>query len=131
MADPKDRESEGDPGGRRRVAKSNTELRKNIVRLDERIDDLGKDIVEVRESVARLEGGMDHLVGAYHRTAEFAAQQASAELELRKSERLADIADKADEHKLRREVKRELLFKCMAVLTGLWAIIASALAAKC
>lgn len=138
MSDPHDRDDDGEKVRRRGTQKPNSEVRQHIDRLDYRIDGVEDDLTAVREGVARLEGGVEHLVIAYNRTADYAARQANAELDLRKSQRLQEIADSADqrketseEKKMRRELRRELALKGMMILMGAWAIVASAIAARC
>lgn len=95
------------------------------------IAEVRDDVVHVHTRVAHIEGQMVHLVRSYERTAEQAAREAEAELELRKAERMSAVNDRTQDREARRAVLKELGFKLIIVLMGAWALISALLNRKC
>jgi hypothetical protein len=103
------------------------ELRKDIDRLEQRIDAQEAVVGAMRQALGKLEGEAAILVASFDRSAGVVMAEAQARVDVRKTQELAVV----EEVKLSRQHRRQLAVKGAAVLTGLWAIIASALASRC
>jgi hypothetical protein len=128
-----------DPGGGVVVAIQRVkiaEVHKDVRELDERIDQVEEDvrentgrIADLRVAQARTEGHVAHLVSAYERAASVATSQVLTDLEVKKADALARIKNEVLEKKHRRAIRREFLFKLIAMGSGgaalLWSIIQS------
>lgn len=107
------------------------EVRSDIDRIEERVDVHTEHIGDLRESHARIDGEVRHLVRAYERAATVATAQVMTDLDVRKADALAEIKERGAEGEHKRSIRRELAFKLITVLMGLWAIVSSMLAARC
>lgn len=94
--------------------------------IADRLERVEEHVGDLRERQGRIEGQVVHLTGAYQRAADVATKQVLTDLEVKKAGALADIADR----KQSRKQRRELAIKGVAVITGLFAIISAALT-KC
>lgn len=102
-----------------------------IDKVEERVDVASEHVDTLRERHARLEGQVSHLTEAYQRAASVATAQVMTDLEIRKSDALAQIKDRGLERKHGRAIRRELVFKAVTIAMGLWALLYSMLQSRC
>lgn len=112
---------------RREVA----EVRESSQRIERRVDDHAEKIADLRESQARTDGQVTHLVRAYERAATVATTQVLTDLEVKKADALALIEDRALERKHRRAIVRELLLKTITLAMGGGSVIYAILRSGC
>jgi hypothetical protein len=114
-----------------RVVRFEARVDEDTGRIEARVDDHAERIADLRESHARVDGQVKHLVKAYERAATVATSQVLTDLEVRKADALAEIRDRGLDRKAKRAVWRELAFKLIAIGMGLWALVAAFLQSKC
>jgi predicted nucleic acid-binding Zn-ribbon protein len=107
------------------------EARDDNVRLEERIVELERQVADLREEHGHLTGEMKHLVRAYERTSESMQAHTQVDLEIRKSNAMAEIAQRGADAKAKRLIRRELAFKAITIAMGLWGILQLVLKARC
>jgi len=113
------------------VRRQVTDLRGDIERVEERVDDNTDKIYTLGERQARTEGEVAHLVRAYERAATVATSQVMTDLEVKKADALERIKQDGLDRKHRRAVRRELIFKAVTVAMGIWALVQTILASRC
>ena len=101
-----------------------------IARVDERVDELADRIGDIREDHARMSGEVKHLVMAYEKAATVSTAQVMTDIEVRKAAAIAEIENRTAMAVHRRAIMRELIFKAIAIATGIWAIVSSLIAAR-
>lgn len=134
MPSDEDAREDGDARGAlaRAVRRAETaEIRRDVNRLEERVDEHDSAITDLRVDGARRDGQIAHLAGAYDRAANLVAQRAADDLELDKARQLAAIRQGEKDAEMKREVRKQLIFKLLAIGMGIWAIVSAALAHKC
>lgn len=134
-------ERDDDPGGgvvvamvrevRGDVERLEGRVEDNTERIHRRLDDHQEHIGDLRESNARIDGEVRHLVRAYERAATVATSQVMTDLEVRKADALAEIKDRGLDRKHRRAVRRELIFKAITIAMGLWALLQTMFTSRC
>lgn len=107
------------------------ELRRDVDRVDRRVESHEKRLDDLGEGHARVSGEVQHLARAYERAASIVVSQANSDLEIRKARELADIRDRSASAKQRRVIHKELVFKAMVLVMGAWAIVSSMMASRC
>lgn len=145
---PRDDDDDSAPVGAARrgaIAETNrkvSDLRRDVDRLEERHDeDTGRIerqlesqavlLGDLREGHGRVAGELSHLVRAYERAATVATSQVMTDLEVKKADALAEIKDRGLDRKHRRAVRREFLFKAIAIATGGVTLLYAALQSRC
>lgn len=113
------------------VRRDVADLREDTDRIERRVDDHAQRIGDLREGHARVSGEVSHLVRAYERAATVATTQVLTDLEVKKADALAEIKDRGLDRKLKRQVRRELAFKAITIVMGLWALVYSMMQARC
>jgi hypothetical protein len=103
------------------------ELRRDVERHEHKLEGHSDRIGDLAAQLGQVKGEVRLLVMHYERTTALVVQQAASELEVRKTQELAVIEDKA----LRIKHRREVAIKLLAVLTGLWGILSALLAHRC
>lgn len=113
------------------VRREIVEIKDDANRLETRVDLHEGHIADLRERTARAEGHLDHLGQAYNRAATVATAQVMTDLEVRKTGAIAELKERGAAARHRRAIARELIFKGIAILMGVWAIVSSLIAARC
>jgi hypothetical protein len=131
VRDARDETTEGVVVAIQHAASAEIRLDDRIDRVESRVDEHDRRLGDLRERSARVEGAVLHLSSAYERAANVATASVMTDLEVRKSGALADIKERSDISSHRRAIARELVFKGIALLMGIWAIVSSLIAAKC
>lgn len=106
-------------------------LRDDTGRIERRVDDQEKTLDDLRVRQARTEGEVSHLTRAYERAATVATSQVLGDLEIKKAEALDVIRQRSLDKKHSRAVRREFIFKAIALGSGGVALLYSLLQARC
>lgn len=118
-------------GAAAEIRRDVADVKRDVNRLENRVDSHEEHIADLRESHARIGGEVGHLVRHYERAITVTTAQVMTDLDVRKAGALAEIKERGADSDQRRAIRRELVFKAIAVVMGLWAIVSSMLATKC
>lgn len=95
-------------------------------RIEARVTALERDLADTRVELAKLQGGVGVLEGAYERAADVVASQAIADAEVRRSTAtLAAVDAQGTERRLDQRARRHLVGAIAALIAALAAAVTS------
>lgn len=107
------------------------DLRDDTGRIERQVERHERTIDDLSQRQARIEGEVSHLTRAYERAATVATTQVLADLEIKKADALDLIKQRSLDKKHSRAVRREVIFKAIALGGGGVALLYSLLQTRC